>query len=250
MLKAFSSVVLILCLAVSGEALAEEATVVISATEWEPYTGASLPDGGFLTEITEKALESRNRKVRFEFVPWKRALEMTRVGEYDAIIGASWTEERTEYLRYPAYFWESSIAFFSRKDRPATYPSTEALCPATVGILRGSLFVKRFTEIGCFNIQPGNSVETNIRKLLGNRLDLMIESDISVSFYLNRKFPDRIHDVQMLRPVIQEDKVYCAFSKAKPGHKALAEDYDEGIKLIRQNGVYDGILSKHGMSKL
>jgi len=72
-------------------------TIKISATSWIPYTSKDLKSGGFLTEICQVALEKAGYKSKVKFTPWKRAVNMTKTGKSDALIGASYTKERTEY---------------------------------------------------------------------------------------------------------------------------------------------------------
>lgn len=59
-------------------------TVRIATGDYPPYTDARQPDGGLVTARLRAALAQQGLEARFEFLPWARAKEETRVGRFDA----------------------------------------------------------------------------------------------------------------------------------------------------------------------
>ena len=59
-------------------------TVRIATGDYPPYTDARQPDGGMVTARLRAALAHQGLEARFEFLPWARAKEETRVGHFDA----------------------------------------------------------------------------------------------------------------------------------------------------------------------
>ncbi len=180
--------------------MAVEKTIVISGTDWGPYNGKALLNLGFLTEITVTALQRVNYKTDVKLVPWKRALVGTKKGLYDALMGASYTEERIMFFSYPEYSWKNKMYFFSQRGRSFKYKKIEDLCPAMLGILRGSFYIKRFESIPCLELDLANEVVLNIRKLISGRIDLLIDSNASIMYSLNKEFPNKVHLIEPVEP--------------------------------------------------
>ena len=230
-----------------GSALATGKKVVISGTEWEPYNGKDLLNQGFYTEISKTAFESLGYEVKIVLQPWKRVFEKTKQGEFDALMGASYTKERTDFFAYPDYAWENKVHFFARAGHSFKYESVESLCPSKLGILRGSFYVKIFGKYPCLKQDLASSVKININKLIAGRTDLLIDSADSFNFIINKYFKNDTDKVTVIQPPYQIDKIYTVFSKKNSEHKKLMADFDRGIKLIIKNGTYDQILKKHDM---
>ncbi|WP_028862996.1 substrate-binding periplasmic protein [Psychromonas aquimarina] len=76
--------------------------VCTDASTWYPFTfeknGISK---GIHVDVVSSACEKLNWSCSFKPLPWKRCLQETFQGKYDAIVSASYTEERAEYLYYP-----------------------------------------------------------------------------------------------------------------------------------------------------
>ncbi|MBF0573715.1 MAG: transporter substrate-binding domain-containing protein [Desulfamplus sp.] len=239
--------VLLLIVFLPISTIAEQKKIVILGTDWEPYTGGNLPENGFFSEIAVKSLEKRGYKVEVKIVPWKRALETTKLGNSDGLLGASFTEERTKFFHYPKYYWESASHFFMKRGKQKNFTTIEALCPATIGILAGSFYEERFKKIECIKLDPAPSVNLNIRKLIGGRFDYLLESKDSVNYIMKKEFPSEIDSIQPLLPPYEIDRIFLVFSKKNPNYQQISDDFDKGVKMIQENGTYEEILKKHGI---
>ena len=243
MLRKFLSVFLVIFC--SFPVLAESKKIVISATNWAPYTGENLNNGGFLTEICKEAFERVGYKTEFVFVPWKRAVKMTKIGVYHALLGASYSKKREKYFSYPKYHWKADVHFFVRKGDSIKYKKIEDLCHLRLGVFSGSFYIKRFESYKCFKIETVPTTQQNIKKLVLGRLDIIIDSKESVLFYLNKELRNFIKHVEPLYPPLETDKLYIVISKKIKKFKKVRDDFDKGIMLLKNDGSYNRVLKKH-----
>lgn len=221
--------------------------VVIAATDWAPYSGSRLLNGGFLSEITIAAFTKAGYDAKLIILPWKRAMEMTKEGKCDALLGASYTKERTLFFSYPKYSWNNHVFFFVKKEKHMTYVTPEDFCPARIGVFLGSFYADRFRKIGCLTVDEFSTIQQNIKKLLSDRIDLFIDSKDAVDYYINKEFPDHKNDIKTVLPCYEIDKIYLVISKKIPKNAQMARDYDHGIKAIKADGSYHKIIEKHGI---
>lgn len=224
---------------------AKNQKITISGTEWIPYSGNSLPGKGLLTEITVKAFEAVGYTVIVKLIPWKRALINTKAGIFDGLLGASYSKERSKYFAYPKYAWQTAMHVFSNDPSRTQFTSFKNLCPAKVGILRGSIYKKQLSQPDCLNLEEGNQMEHNIRKLSKNRIQYMVESRDSIVFFLNQN-PSYKQSIYIMTPPFEKNKAYTIISKKNPDYQLLVNRFDKGIQMIKKSGQYKAILKKHG----
>lgn len=225
-----------------------QTTVVIAATDWAPYSGSTLLNGGFFSEITTAAFIKAGYAPKLIFIPWKRALLMTREGKCDALLGVSYTKERTHFFAFPQYAWDNQVFFFVKKETHKTYVTPKDFCPARLGVFLGSFYAERFRKIGCLTIDEVSTIQQNIKKLLSDRIDLFIDSKDAVDYYINKEFPDHKNDIKAVLPRYEIDKIYLVISKKNPNSTQMVRDYDLGINAIKADGSYQKIIEKHGIT--
>ncbi|MBI9089629.1 MAG: transporter substrate-binding domain-containing protein [Desulfobacterium sp.] len=226
---------------------AQASPLVIAATDWAPYTDQRLKNNGFFAEICQAALAKSGYESRIEFMPWKRAVELTKSGKKEALLGASYTQERTQYFAYPKFYWENPILFFAQKGHTPSYNDVKELCPAKLGMFTGSFYEKRFKEYGCFNIETVAKTELNIKKLAAGRIQLVLDSKDSVNFSLNNETSTYKDKIISLSPPLEIDKIYLVISKKLPDYEKIRDAFDAGMDALKAEGSYDKILVKHGM---
>ncbi len=231
-----------------SESRAQSQTLVIAASDWAPYTSPNLQHGGFLTEIVTTALRRVGYTPEVKFVPWKRAVNMTKYGDSDALLGASYTEERTAYFFYPTYAWKNYVFFFGRTGHGRQYKTDEELCPATIGIFRGSFYFDRLSLIPCLKLKEANTTRQSIQMAVAGRIDLLIDSKDAVDYTLQTELPEHKGAIEAVQPPVEVDKVYLVMSKQHSKHQQIAADFDRGIALIKADGTYQKILANHDIT--
>lgn len=241
-------IVVVMCFPCS--VIAQSKKVVIAATDWAPYSGSDLLNGGFLSEIAITAFAKVGYTPELKILPWKRALSEAQEGVYEALIGASYTEERAAFFIYPKYAWDNYTFFFSKKGRKWQYKTPEDLCPAKIGLFMGSFYVKRFSAIPCLKSEEIPTIRQSIRMLLSGRLDLFLDSKDAVDYYLQKEFSDQKNDIEPVLPHFELDKLYIVISKKIPQSEQIAADFDRGIEMIKSDGSYAEILEKHGITPI
>ncbi len=223
-------------------------TLLIVATEWEPYTSEKMSKKGFLTELSVETLKRAGYNPIVKFFPWARAVEMTKIGDADALIGASYTEERTQYFEYPEILWMNNIVLFTKLDKAKTakFETVEKLAPAKIGIMRGSFLKDTFTANG-ITIEESTDIETNIKKLSADRITYFAETSVSVNYTLNTTMIDYKDKIGIVNPPILKDKVYIVFSKKSEKALSAIVPFNENLKAIKNDGTYGKIVVSYGL---
>lgn len=227
----------------------QEKRLALSTMNWEPYYAEHLPDGGPVAEITKEAFRRVGYDVVIEFVPWIRALELSKNGEYDGLVGAFYSEERSHYFTYSEKLTEAAVVFVSRKGRRITYSSLDDLKPYRIGILRGAVLTQEFDTATYLMTEEVVEHELNIKKLMGDRVDLIVLGKFHLLQILNQKFPDWIDKIEIINPPLMINGLFNAISKQNPEHERIVSDFNRGLKEIQDDGMFGRIMKRHGISE-
>lgn len=225
----------------------QQDVIRIAISEWEPYTGERIAEHGMLTALTVAAFEKVGYQTEIVLLPWTRCIDMTMSGDMDAVVGASLTEERLVDFSYSDILWPSQVAFYCLTGKATQYDSLDALAPAVIGVYNGSKLIDELKSVKGITLDPVESVEQNIEKLINGRVDYMIDSKDSVQYILTTKMKSDFSKVQLLQPPYAQDDLYLAFSKKNPACDRIISDFNKGLQMIKEEGTYDAIVERFGL---
>jgi len=238
---------LMFCLIPFQSNAAEVKIIALATDEWAPYYGSSLENDGFTGEIARAAFQRTGYDLKIDYVPWKRALVLGEQGKkYQGVFGLYYTDERNQKFIFSDTFAASNITFFKRKGEDISYKTLKDIAPYRVGVIRGYTNTKEFdTATYITKDEAADSVQ-NIQKLIAKRVDLIIDSSHVILHILNTKFPENVGNIEPVDPPLKTNDIYFMISRVVPEHKQIIEDFNKGLKMIKEDGTYDKILKKHG----
>jgi polar amino acid transport system substrate-binding protein len=227
--------------------------IIMAADVWCPYNcqpGAERP--GFAIEMAKAILEPQGRKVEYAVIPWARTLEEVRAGKIAIAIGAGPSDNRG--LR----FGKESIGapanvLIVRKGESFAYTGPESLKGKRLGAIRDYTYDEKLDAYIAANPQGDavqltsgeDAVQQNLRKLLGGRVDAVVEStDVTKYTLAQLGLTDKVE----ILPQGEASPVYLAVSAQWPNAEALIEALDKGVAQMRADGRLAAILAKYGVS--
>ncbi|MEO9385350.1 substrate-binding periplasmic protein [Chromobacterium phragmitis] len=188
---------LLFCLGL-GRALAAE--LLIATGEYAPWTGERLPGEGFVNRVVREAFAREGVQVRFEYMPWARALEALRNGNAQA--SSFWFDDpvKAKEFLYSAPLSEHREVLFHRKD--VTVPSWQKLPELRAlrfGATRGYTYTAEFRQLtkqGMLKVEEANDDKTNLLKMLAGRIELFpIDEFTGWQLLSSDAFPRGAHDL-------------------------------------------------------
>ena len=177
-----------------------QSTLKIATTNSPPFCDETLPDGGVYTAITREAFQRTGYTLDIDFLPWKRAFEMTKNGYYDGLMLVSYREERAQYLHYTDSIIKEEGVLFSQKGRNITYTKLEDLSPYIIGVMRGSLLAELLIAKN-LKVEEVTTHKQNIQKLIGHeRVDLIASQKLYLLSIINAQFPGWKDKIEIVVP--------------------------------------------------
>ncbi|TNC83081.1 MAG: hypothetical protein C9356_01140 [Oleiphilus sp.] len=241
-----SKLIVVISLLIPLNQAAAQQSIRIVTAPWAPY--AYVENGkvtGTDVDISLAVLKQLGVEASIEMLPWKRALALVKQQEADAVLDASISPERQQFMYFPNEPVSiGTTVFFKRKSNSITSLDLDNASGLSVGAMLGykyceeldrSDLIKRASRVA--------TLEQNFKKLLLNRVDLVVEVD-AVGLY-------KIGEMGISNEIsIVGNTHYCAggnylaFAKT-PALKTLAGEFSTALEKFKKTAEYRQILSKY-----
>ena len=230
--------------------------LVVQADRWCPYNcepESAAP--GYIIELLQTIFGPKNVKIRYEIVPWDRALVQTRDGRAGAAIAAT-QREVTAYgllIGHEPIGYSSDCLYVGANSKLKFNSVADLGSLKSIGIASGysysdeiETWLKRPENRGRIVVQKGeNPAAINAKNLALGRLDGVIEDD-HVMRHLIAKLG--IGNQLALAGCQKQTKIFVAFSPKLKNAQQAVKEFDEGMEALRQNQQLAQILDKYGLS--
>ncbi len=212
---------------------AREFTLVFNNYPPFEYITPEGPTGLSVVKI-KRIFAKLGHTVKFQHVPWSRALKMSKSHEVDGIFSLFKTKERQAFFVYPDFpLFQSRDLLISKALMGVKVRSFEDLKKYKIGVVKDNSHGALFDNL---KLNKDFSVSTEIpliRKLAAGRLDLIVCTEQVFYHYLKQlKMKPEQFEIQPL--VVNSEDLYFALSKKVPGVLELAKKLSIEIKKMEK----------------
>ena len=227
-------------------------TITIRADLWCPYNcdpDSDMP--GYIIEIARQIFEKAGNSVDYQILNWARAIEETRQGNFDAIVGA-YKHDAPDFVFPESAQGQAVDMFYTTGDSLWRYTSSDSLAGTTIGIIKDYSYGEKLDTYikknpNQFVVLHGSDVfSRNIKMLLLGRTTALIanKSVMDRHFSIERNLTGRIVEAG----IATVENVYIAFSPGNPRSKIYARILSDGIATLRTSGELKKILEKYKLT--
>jgi polar amino acid transport system substrate-binding protein len=233
----------------SNAAEIEKKEILIVGVNYPPYEFEFPKDDlkGFDVEVTEEAFRRAGIKVRFEFYPWKRAMQMVKEGKVVASITCAKMPGRESFIKFSDPISSMTDIFLVRKDYKGPeinkYSQIKEL-KMNAGFVMGNAYGQRFDSFGIpYDLSPSHEVA--LKKLRDRRIDVM-PALLENFLYTGRKTnpADRFKWFIIKEDFLVKDFHLC-FCKKWPRIEELVNIFNEKLAEMKKDGTYKAIHSRY-----
>lgn len=218
--------------------------ITLATDPFPPFHSPDVPNYGFFAEIVAEAFKVSGYTLKIEFMPWSRALALAEKGTYDGIIGVSFNEERAKVFNYSNVVYNSKASIYAKESAVFKKDDIINLKGLKLGKVRDYYYPNEKSILKNFTIIESSSAETNVGALINERVDIIIGTEPVVDNLLNTTFAKEKNNIVKCKSVYSENFSIMISKKINNSEK-LVEEFNEGLKKIKENGIYNKILKKY-----
>ena len=224
-----------------------EKNINLFSSEYSPFVSENLKDYGPLADFVESAFKSVGYNVNINFLPWARGLHDSKKGLYDGVLTIWYRKEREKWFKFSKGFFPNEIVLIKKKKLQIKYEGLESLKDYSIGVIRGFSYPDAFKKAAFLNKSRSKNAEQSIKKLVNDRVDLIIMDKLVAKFHLNKKYPGQWKNYEVLGAPLKTDFQHLAISKKIQNYQKIIEDFNRGYQKIKASGEFKKILKKHGL---
>lgn len=242
----FRGITLWLALLLGEPVLAEH--LRLTGDAWPPFTDRRLPNNGLAVDLVSTALQRAGHSTEYVEVPWARVLRGLQQGDYDVIVAAWYSAERTRYGLFSDPYLVNRIRFLRRTGMPIEYSGLDSLRPHSIAVVRGYSYDSAFdTAVGLSKV-PVLEFTMGARMLAAGRVQLTLEDELVAQFHLNRDLREIRNSVEFVEVPLSENGLHILVRRSHPLHRQIVREFNAHIEAMREDGGYQQVFRRHGLS--
>lgn|GEM_PF-1698768 len=211
---------------------------------WPPFVIDDIERPGIDVEVMLAVFSKMQVDVEFRLYPWKRAINLTKNGEADAILDIFETQERRDWLWFPETpISVNQSALFCKYCDPTIIVSEKQMQQHALIVNLGYEYTLYTNNDKIIKYQV-TDFEQGFQMLDQGRADYYLINR-TVGLYTIKKMG--LTDIRPLYMVIDDPSPsFLAFAKKK-AIRPLLEEFDNQLKLFKASEDYRNILRKYGV---
>lgn len=245
-LKLFNRLAMSIVVLLLSPAVIANQTIKLYTVDYPPYT--MIDDKGAISgidvEVTQAAFAAVGINADIQTAPWKRILKSIRHGRMAGTVTCSKRAGRDQFILFSDVLSEANQSAVMRLERADDdIVSFDDLSKVSVSVVDGWGIQKELQHAGiAHSVVP--DVDSGIRSLIYRNIDVFYNAGL-VTNYRARQLglQDKIK-IKRLKGK-QSTQYHLCLSRSYPDAELLLEKFNEGLRLIKNNGRYQAIYDRY-----
>ena len=232
-----------ICILVPVASPAAEPVTMLANTS-PPYADSRLPEKGLALELVAVIMERAGYEADISIESWPRAMEGVRIGLYDALATAWYSEERSEDFIFSEPYLDSRLILLKLRETPGVYRSLEDLRGRRLGVRTDYAYGIDFGAIPGLKLVEENHMIQSLMNLLNGRVDLVVGDQRTIALQLDEYLLQQRHKFQVVPIDLPGRSRHVAASRAVSGSDKMIESFNRALAEARKDGTHAAIIEK------
>ena len=244
------NIFLILGLLITSISVQAQTKITISTGEYAPFSGVNLKNDGFVNQVISEAFALNDIKVEFIYLPWRRAYNSAKNGDYDASSFWFLSEERQkDFLMSDPVSNDPLVLIQSTKSDVINWDKIEDLSGRSIGYTSGFTYPDNLMDAitkGDIKGQTAQDDRGSMKKILVNRVELFVISQ-TVAYTLAQELTNENFDNNFMvsGKALKDVTGHLAISRnGKNNPEELLRIFNKAIQQLRDSGRYQELLDQ------
>jgi len=223
---------------------AQADTVRMLANTSPPYADQQLPQQGLALELVTHIMQRAGYSAEIDIESWSRALEGVRIGVYDALATAWYSEERNEDFLFSEPYLDSQLILVRLRATPGTVRGLEDLAGKRLGVRADYAYGIDFSAVPGLVLVEENHLIQSLMNLINGRVDVVIGDQRTVALQLEEYLQSQRHRMEVLPVNLPGRSRHVAASRALESSEKLIADFNRALAQARQDGSLAAIIER------
>jgi polar amino acid transport system substrate-binding protein len=225
-------------------------SINITCLNWTPYIDIDSEGYGVATEIVRNAFSIAGISISVHFMPWKRGISKVQNGEIEANYCAWYGEERNRDFMFSRPYLVNKIVFVKQRNRLISWKSLKDLQDFTFAVIDTAVYSEEFDNASYLDKYSVSGPGQGIQMVSSGRVDLAPMDAGHALDWISKNKSVLPKLVDLVEKPLSENPLHIIVSRNLKNHREIIEAFNKGLAASMQDGTYDRILKKHGMSDL
>lgn len=227
----------------SGGVLAEQKVHLMANTS-PPYADEKLPEQGLALELVKHVFARTDYSPQITIEAWSRAIEGARLGVYDGLAAAWFTEERNQDLQFSEPYVRSKLIILKLRSDTNRYRTMAHLAGGRLGVRADYAYGVDFAAVPNLKLVSENHLIQNLLNLLNGSVDYVIGDQRTITMQLHEYLEDKITQFEVLPIELPDRERHVAASRSLPGHEKLIAAFNRALAETRKDGSHAAIIKR------
>lgn len=229
--------------------------ITLASDIWCPYTCSSKDLPGYMIEIAQKILIKHDITVEYKIMSWNEAIRKMQTGEVDAIVGASKSGQRTDWVFPDNYQALDITGCYVRSNDSWEYININSFNNKIIGLILNYQYPWELASYidANYDLKPHNfifssgndAVGDNVELLIERKTDVYVENINVMSMYLSSNKEKNIKQAGVINK--NPEFLYIAFSPKLRRAGVYAQMISDGMVYLRNSGELQKLYNKYGI---
>lgn len=213
--------------------------------DWPPYLSKNLPHYGAASHIVSEAFEAVDLDVHYEFFPWKRSYILAQKGQLDGTLVWVRSEDREKHFHYSDIVIFETEYLYHLKTKPLSWYTMSDLEGLVIGTTHHTYYplLEKAEMDGLVTLEPVGNHQQLYDRLLKQRIDAIPHVSQVARYYLQTNLSeDERLQITHSPTILSARKYHLILSKNFDQAEQYIDRFNEGLGIIKANGLYDKIL--------
>ena len=178
-------------------------------------------------------------------VPWERALQGRKRGDYDLIGNLFADTDLKKYLTLSEPFFQTDVKFVRKKGSAISFAKLPDLKPYKIAVGEGYFYESAFDTASFLKKQVVTNTLQGLRMVAGGRVDLTLDSVDVVTYLWSRKDKSLAQKLEFVPKALATRSIHFGVRKNFNGKDKLLKDFNRLLKQMKSDGSLEKLLLVH-----
>ena len=209
-----------------------------------PYADEKLPQRGLALELVGHVFDGTKTHPEITIENWSRAVEGARLGVYDGLAAAWYSQERAQDLLYSEPYLRSELIILKRRGDMNDYSELADLAGGKLGVRVDYAYGVDFDAIPNLILVPENHLIQNLLNLLNGQVNFVIGDQRTIVQQLHEYLDDKVVQFEVTGIKLPSVARHVAISRSLSGHEKIVADFNAALAKVRKDGSHQAIVKK------